>query len=97
MIVVPTCEIVTGVMRLLMMFWNSARSKRPPSQFAVPPSSIWVAVSGFRFGLPKVVVVPIGATVKLAPSSVPVGARKPVDAPARRLSQSVAATVAPTD
>ena len=83
-------------MRLLMMFWNSARSSRPPSQFAVPPSSIWVAVSGFRLGLPKV-VVPIGATVKLAPSSVPVGARKPVEAPSAQVQPVGGGQVAPAE
>jgi hypothetical protein len=45
-------------------------------------------------GLPKI-VVPIGVMVKLAPSSVAVGARKPVDAAARKPSQSVAWKVAP--
>ena len=51
----PIDEIVIAVMRLLMMFWKIARSKRPPSQFAVAPASIWFAVSGCRFGLPKIV------------------------------------------
>ena len=92
----PIDEMVVAVMRLLMMFWKIARSKRPPSQFAVAPASIWFAVSGCRFGLPKI-VVPIGVTVKLAPSSVAVGARKPLEAPTRRFSQSVAAKVAPTE
>ncbi len=92
----PVDEVVTGAMRLVMTFWNSAASKRPPFHVAVPPSSSCWAVSGTKPGLPKI-VVPIGVVVKLAPSSVAVGARKPLDAPNRPLSQSVILSVAPTE
>jgi hypothetical protein len=52
----------------------------------VAPTSTCLLVSGLRAGLPKV-ILPVNAVVKLAPSSVAVGARKPDEAPARKVSQ----------
>ena len=46
---------------------------------------------------PSPVPTPIGVVVKLAPICVAVGARNPLDAPARADSQSVTAKVAPAE
>ena len=86
----PVEETVSGTMRLEMVFWNTTVSKRPPFHVAVAPTSHCWLVSGPSPGLPKM-VVPIGVVVKLAPISVAVGARKPLEAPARPASQSVKA------
>ena len=92
----PIDERVTGWMRLWMTFWKSAEVEAAALPVAVlPTSSCWL-VSGCRLGLPKI-VVPIGVTVKFAPSSVAVGARKPLEAPTRVFSQSVTRKVAPAE
>ena len=78
----PVDETVSGTMRLEMVFWNTASVEAAALPVAVAPTSICWLVSGRSPGLPKI-VVPIGVVVKLAPSSVAVGARKPLEAPAR--------------
>src|SRR5262245_6739677 len=90
-------EIVTAlddertavVMRLRILFWNSAASSCTLLPITVAPTSTCWLVSGCRPGLPKV-MLPVKAVVKLAPSSVAVGARKPEEAPVRKFSQSSA-------
>ena len=77
----PVEDTVSGTMRLEMVFWKTTVSKRPPFHVAVAPTSHCWLVSA-PVGLPKM-VVPIGVVVKLAPISVAVGARKPLEAPAR--------------
>ena len=89
-------ERVTAEIRLLMMFWKSAVSKRPPAQVKVAPASTCWLVSGCRAAFPKI-VVPIGVTVKFAPSSVAVGALKPLEAPPLTFSQSATRNVAPAE
>ena len=90
-------EIVTAlvdlrtalVMRSMIRFWNSATSSCMALHATVAPTSTCLLVSGLRLGFPKV-MLPVNAVVKLAPSSVAVGARKPDEAPARKVSQSSA-------
>jgi hypothetical protein len=77
------------VIRSMIRFWNRAASSCMALHATVAPASICLLVSGCRPGLPKV-TLPVNAVVKLAPSSVAVGARKPEEAPARKVSQSSA-------
>ena len=83
------------VMRSRIRFWNSAASSCMAFHETVAPASICLLVSGLRLGLPKV-TLPVKAVVKLAASSVAVGARKPDEAPVLKVSQFKAWYDAPT-
>ena len=83
------------VMRSWMTFWNRAASNRQAPPFTVAPTSTWSLDSGLMPALPK--MRPPPSVVKFAAISVAVGARKPEDAPARRVSQSVAFQARPVE
>ena len=87
-----TCVVI----RFMIVFLKMEASSRRLLVVTVAPASICLLDSGCRPGLPNV-TLPVKAVVKFAPSSVAVGARKPVEAPTRNVSQSSARIDDPRD